>query len=87
MPNPLLTQNGNAQSFTNFVESIKDPKAYATQLINQNPAARNFISQLPNSTSNPREMAYMLAKQKGIDPKQIDQIASRFGLNTHGGLL
>ena len=80
-----MTPNGNAQpsSFTDYVSRIDNPKAFAQQLLQQNPAAKQFISQLQNASNgmSPKQIAYQLAQQRGINPTQMNQIANKFGLH------
>lgn len=80
MPNPL--NNTNQQSFADYVSNISNPQAFANTLLQQNPGAQKLIQQLKNTANgkSPREMAYQLAKQQGIDPAQLDQLIHKLGL-------
>lgn len=93
MANPLLNQQPSPltpqsqvqqpqQSFNDFISNIANPQAYVNQMLQQNPGAAQFIQQLQQNANgmSPREMAMQLAKQRGIDPAQLNQLASRFGL-------
>ena len=69
--NPLM-RNNNAPQTTNY---------YNPQFntILNNPQAQQLIASLKKQMPNlsPREMAYQLAKQRGVD---INPLISRFGL-------
>ena len=69
--NPLM-RNNNAPQTTNY---------YNPQFntILNNPQAQQLIASLKKQMPNlsPREMAYQLAKQRGLD---INPLLSRFGL-------
>ena len=69
--NPLM-RNNNAPQTTNY---------YNPQFntILNNPQAQQMIASLKKQMPNlsPREMAYQLAKQRGVD---INPLISRFGL-------
>ena len=69
--NPLM-RNNNAPQTTNY---------YNPQFntILNNPQAQQLIASLKKQMPNlsPREMAYQLAKQRGLD---INPLISRFGL-------
>lgn len=91
--NPLFntqTQNGNTltptpsntPTFLDYVSNIQNPRAFAQNMLQQNPAARQFITQLQNSTNgmSPKQAVYQLASQRGIPHEQIDQVARQMGL-------
>lgn len=91
MPNPILqnqqpqpgrptqpqAQTQPQQSFGDFVSTIQNPQAFAQNLLQQNPAARQFMSNMQKQPMNARNMAFNMAKQKGIDPNQLQSIHDR----------
>lgn len=68
------------QSFQDFIANIQNPTAYVNNLLQQNPQAQQFMQNLQKSANgmSPREMAMQLAKQRGIDPAQLNQLVGRF---------
>lgn len=72
----------NTPTFLDYVSNIQNPRAFAQNMLQQNPAARQFITQLQNSTNgmSPKQAVYQLASQRGIPHEQIDQVARQMGL-------
>lgn len=86
MANPLMSgtspQNNNLMNvILQMMNGKNNPQEILVQFINQNPQFYQVIEQVKNMSNgkNPRDMALQLAKQKGIDVKQIEELAYRLG--------
>lgn len=73
--NPI---NGIMQMMNNGM----NPQAFANQILQQNPQAKQFLTQIQNQANgrSPKEMALQYAKQQGISEQQLMQLANRMGL-------
>ena len=65
-----------------FINNGGNPQQIMQMVLQNNPQASQTISQLQNMAQgqNPRDFAMQLAKQKGIDPQQVEQMARMMGL-------
>lgn len=86
MANPLMNgispQNNNPMNvILQMINGKNNPQEILAQFVNQNPQFYQVIEQVKNMSNgkNPRDMALQLAKQKGIDVKQIEELAHRLG--------
>ena len=66
-----------------LLNSGGNPQQIIQTFLQKNPQANTAIQQLQNMANgqNPKDFAMQLAKQRGIDPKQIEEIAKKMGLN------
>ena len=80
--NPLNNNNNPINTMLQFLNSGGNPRSLAQQMLQQNPQIKQTMEQLYNTSNgqNPKDIAMQLAKQRGIDPTQIMQIANKMGL-------
>ena len=69
--------------FMTMVNGGANPMALAQQMLQNNPNAKQVMMQFQNMANgrSPRDLAMQLAKQNGVDMKQLMQFASRLGLS------
>lgn len=69
--------------FMAMVNGGANPMALAQNMLQNNPNAKQIMAQFQNMANgrSPRDLAMQLAKQNGVDMKQLMQFASRFGLS------
>ena len=80
--NPLNNNNNPINTMLQFLNNGGNPRNLAQQMLQQNPQIKQTMEQLYNTSNgqNPKDIAMQLAKQRGIDPTQIMQIANKMGL-------
>ena len=68
--------NNPIQQLILAMQSGGNPQVVAQQLLQQNPQLLNGLQQVKNMVGNksPTEFAMQLAKQQGMDTKQIEQL-------------
>ena len=73
--------NNPIQMVMSFMESGGNPQVLAQQIVNQNPQMVQMISQVKNMAGNktPKEFAMQLAKQNGMNQKQIENLFNKMG--------
>lgn len=82
--NPLgkgnMPQQGNnpINNLLSFINSGGNPQSLIQQL-QQNPQANALIQQLQSVGKSPKDLVMEVAKQRGIDPSQIQQLVDRMG--------
>ena len=76
MSNPLNNQNQNnpINAMLNFLNNGGNKEQIFNQFLKNNPQ----LNMLQNM-QNPKEMVMQLAKQKGIDTKQVEELARKLG--------
>ena len=79
MSNPLNNQNLTPQNnpineMLNFLNNGGDSQQIFNQLLSNNPQLKML-----QTIQNPREMVMQLAKQRGIDMKQVEELARKLG--------
>lgn len=69
--------------FMAMVNGGANPMALAQNMLQNNPNAKQIMAQFQNMANgrSPRDLAMQLAKQNGVDMKQLMQFASRLGLS------
>lgn len=77
-----MNNNNPAQAMMQFLNRGGDPRQLANDILQKNPQIKQVMEQMHNVTGgqHPKEIAMQLAKQRGIDPSQIMQIAKKMGL-------
>ena len=82
MGNPLNNNNQNNQpiqnnpinEMLNFLNNGGNSQQIFNQILANNPQLK-----MMRTIQNPREMAMQLAKQRGIDTKQVEELARKLG--------
>lgn len=79
MSNPLNNQNLTPQNnpineMLNFLNNGGNSQQIFNQMLSNNPQLKML-----QTIQNPREIVMQLAKQKGIDIKQVEELARRLG--------
>ena len=64
---PLSLRNNMKQLIMN-IKNNPNPQQLLLNYIQSNPQAQNIYNILQNSNKSPKELFYLLAKEKGIDP-------------------
>lgn len=70
----------NLSTITNMLKGVKNPTDMLTNIAKNNPQANMLLTAMKNG-GNPKDMFYALAKQKGIDPEEIINIAKNLSGN------
>lgn len=86
MSNPLAGNNmpnGSPNNRINMLMQMLSNGVTPQQIVQQNPQFSQIMTQMKNTFGNksPRDIAMQLAKQQGIDPKQLDELAHKMGSN------
>lgn len=74
-----MNQNNMMQMLMNFQQNGKMNPQQMMQMFGDNPMMKQ-AQQMLNSGGNPQTIISNIAKQKGIDIQQLQQIANMFGL-------
>lgn len=76
MSNPLNNQNQNnpINAMLNFLNNGGNSQQIFNQMLSNNPQLKML-----QTIQNPREMVMQLAKQRGIDIKQVEELAHKLG--------
>ena len=79
MSNPLNNQNLTPQNnpineMLNFLNNGGNSQQIFNQMLSNNPQLKML-----QTIQNPREMVMQLAKQRGIDIKQVEELAHKLG--------
>lgn len=79
MSNPLNNQNLTPQNnpvneMLNFLNNGGNSQQIFNQMLSNNPQLKML-----QTIQNPREMVMQIAKQKGIDIKQVEELARKLG--------
>ena len=75
-------QQNPLQLMMDFMNSGGNPQQAMKMLIERNPNTNRIMTQIQNMANgqNPRDFAMQLAKQNGIDPRQVEDLARTMGL-------
>lgn len=70
------------QMLMNLMNGGMNPQNAMNMLFQRFPQSRQMLTQLQNMAKgqNPKDFAMQLAKQNGTDPKQLEEMAKKFGL-------
>lgn len=79
MSNPLNNQNLTPQNnpineMLNFLNNGGNSQQIFNQMLSNNPQIKML-----QTIQNPREMVMQIAKQRGIDIKQVEELAHKLG--------
>lgn len=74
-------QNGPFNNLIQFLNGGGNPQQVFDMFINNNPNMNLFMQKMQNMSNGrtPKEMVMQLAKQQGIDTKQVEELAHRLG--------
>lgn len=70
----------NLSTIKNMLKGVKNPTDVLSNIAKNNPQANMLLTAMKNG-GNPKDMFYALAKQKGIDPEEIINIAKNISGN------
>lgn len=75
--------NNQIQQLIAFMNSGGNPQVLIQQMMRDNPQMQSTLMQIKNMVGDrsPKEFALQLAKQKGIDSQQIEELSKRMGAN------
>lgn len=75
-------QNSPFEMLFQVLNNGGDPRQIMSDLLKSNPQVETTLKQLKNMSQgqSPKDFAMQLAKQKGVDPKQVEMIAQKMGL-------
>lgn len=64
-----------------MANSNKSSEQIAMELLRENPQANQFLKQVNNmrGKQSMKDFTLQIAKQRGIDPKQLEEVARRLG--------
>lgn len=84
MSNPLIggnMPNGSPNNRINMIMQMLSNGISPQQIIQQNPQLNQTMIQIKNVIGNksPKDVVMQLAKQQGIDPSQLEELARKFG--------
>ncbi len=69
------------QMLMQFMNGGGTPDQVVKMVMGNNPNMQRTLTQIKNMSNgkNPKELALQLAKQRGIDPKQLEELAHKLG--------
>jgi hypothetical protein len=70
----------NLSTITSMLKGVKNPTDMLMNMAKNNPQA-NMILNAMKSGGNPKDMFYELAKQRGVNPEEIINIAKNISGN------
>lgn len=70
--------NNPLNALMSFLNSGGNPEQLMNQ-IQQNPNANAMMQQIQSMGKSPKDMVMQIAKQRGIDMTQIEQLVSKMG--------
>ena len=68
---PQQQRNSNIKQLINSFKNSSNQQEFLNNLIKSNPNMQNIYSLIQNSNKSPKELFYLLAQQKNIDPNYI----------------
>lgn len=73
--------NSPFDSAIQFMNNGGNPKQLVNQMINNNPQAKQAINMIEQKYKGmtPKQIAIQVAKERGIDLNQVNQMARMFG--------
>ena len=73
--NPGVQSNlGQIRNMVNLIKNAGNPQALLNNMIAQNPQMKQAIQYVNDNGGNPKAAFEKLAKEKGIDPIEIQKI-------------
>lgn len=77
-----IVKNNPVFDILQLMQSGVNPQSVAQQILQNNPEAQRFLQdmQYQARNSSPKEVTLNYARQRGINPNDVMQLAARFGL-------
>lgn len=73
--NPGVQSNlGQIRNMVNLIKNAGNPQALLNNMISQNPQMKQAIQYVNDNGGNPKAAFEKLAKEKGIDPIEIQKM-------------
>lgn len=72
--NPGVQNLGQIRNMVNLIKNAGNPQALLNNMISQNPQMKQAIQYVNDNGGNPKAAFEKLAKEKGIDPNEIQKI-------------
>lgn len=72
--NPGVQNLGQIRNMVNLIKNAGNPQALLNSMISQNPQMKQAIEYVNNNGGNPKVAFEKLAKEKGIDPIEIQKM-------------
>ena len=73
-------QTNNLSTITNMLKGVKNPTDMLMNMAKKNPQSNMILNSKKNG-GNPKDMFYELAKQRGVNPEEIINIAKNISGN------
>ena len=61
----------NLKSVMKQLQTLSNPSQTLTELVRQNPSIKQILAMAQNQHVSLKELCYLLAKEKGVDPEEI----------------
>lgn len=72
--NPGVQNLGQIRNMVNLIKNAGNPQALLNNMISQNPQMKQAIQYVNDNGGNPKAAFEKLAKEKGIDPNEIQKM-------------
>ena len=72
--NPGVQNLGQIRNMVNLIKNTGNPQALLNNMISQNPQMKQAIQYVNDNGGNPKTAFEKLAKEKGIDPNEIQRM-------------
>ena len=66
-----LNQKNDLKEFIDTIKKSSNPQQLLLKYIQNNPQAQNMYLMLQNSNKTPKQLFYLMAQKKGVDPDSI----------------
>ena len=66
-----LNQKNDLKEFIDTLKKSSNPQQLLLKYIQNNPQAQNIYLMLQNSNKTPKQLFYLMAQKKGVDPDSI----------------
>lgn len=66
-----LNQKNDLKQFIDIFKKSSNPQQLLLKYIQNNPQAQNMYLMLQNSNKTPKQLFYLMAQKKGVDPDSI----------------
>ena len=69
-----MNSGGGLSNVMNMIKGIKNPNEMLSNMAKSNPQVNMLLNTIKNG-GNPKDMFYEIAKQKGVNPDEIIEMA------------